>query len=98
MNVEDILEERGNTHGNFKSNAVTAQVLKKYVRTICLQHQNKMVAYQAEALDNICQKIARILVGDPAHIDSWVDICGYSQLVVNELEQQKDAELSRIID
>ena len=33
-------------------------------------------------------KIGRILNGDPAYLDSWVDIVGYTQLVVNELESQ----------
>jgi hypothetical protein len=36
----------------------------------------------------ISNKIARIVEGDPAYIDSWHDISGYSQLVVNWLESK----------
>ena len=38
-----------------------------------------------EALDMIFHKIGRIGNGDPFYDDSWIDICGYSQLVVDEL-------------
>ena len=39
-----------------------------------------------EALDLICNKLGRIANGDPTYDDSWRDIAGYAQLVVNELE------------
>jgi len=41
---------------------------------------------QAEALDMIFSKIARILNGDPNHLDSWTDIAGYATLVADRLE------------
>jgi hypothetical protein len=39
-----------------------------------------------ESLDMIANKIARIVNGDPNYLDSWVDIVGYTTLVVNKLE------------
>ena len=36
-------------------------------------------------------KIARILNGDPNYIDNWIDLVGYSQLVVNRLEKEENA-------
>jgi len=41
---------------------------------------------QEEALSLICTKIARIVNGDPNHIDSWRDVAGYAQLVADRLE------------
>ena len=38
-----------------------------------------------EALEMIAHKIGRILNGDPAYADSWVDIAGYAQLVADRL-------------
>ena len=35
----------------------------------------------------ICHKLSRIANGDPFYADSWHDIAGYSQLVVNILEE-----------
>jgi hypothetical protein len=40
-----------------------------------------------EALEMVQHKVARILNGDPGYIDNWVDICGYSQLVVGWLRR-----------
>ena len=39
-----------------------------------------------EALDMICHKIARIINGDPNHLDSWQDIAGYARLVAERLQ------------
>jgi hypothetical protein len=41
---------------------------------------------QIEALDMIASKIARIVNGNPDHVDSWVDIAGYAQLVADRLQ------------
>jgi hypothetical protein len=46
---------------------------------------------QREALEMIGHKIARILVGDPGHVDSWLDVAGYAQLVVREMVETDDA-------
>ena len=37
----------------------------------------------------IQHKIGRILNGDPNYDDNWRDICGYSQLVLDELNGVK---------
>ena len=47
-----------------------------------------MYHYQAESLDMICNKIARIVCGDSNYIDSWHDISGYATLVVQQLTNQ----------
>jgi hypothetical protein len=46
--------------------------------TLPLDHQ--------EALDMIASKIARIVIGDYDHVDSWVDIAGYATLVADRLQ------------
>ena len=46
--------------------------------------------YQKEALEMIASKIARALSGDSNHLDNWVDIAGYAQLVVQKLEKETD--------
>ena len=86
VNVKDVLEQRGSIYGEFKDVARTTQLLfnlmydSHSVRT----HSMDMALYM------IASKIARIVNGDPKHIDNWVDIAGYAQLVVNELEESKD--------
>lgn len=44
---------------------------------------------QKEALSMIFSKIARILNGDPDHIDSWHDIAGYATLVEDRLRKEQ---------
>lgn len=82
MKLKEILNERGDTYGSFVENAGVAQTLKEVIRA---NENNVLDTYQQEALDQICSKISRILCGDPDYIDSWQDIAGYAQLVVDEL-------------
>lgn len=78
--LNEILEERGNNYGDFADMACTAQQLK-----VMLTHDG-MSSVQKEAMDLICTKLARIVHGNPDHIDSWRDIAGYANLVVLDLD------------
>jgi len=80
--IDKILEERGNNYGEFKAHAEITQNLKKELN-------DKLSPSQRESLEMIFHKIGRILNGNPNYVDSWVDIVGYAQLIVNELEEGK---------
>ena len=87
--IEELLADRGTTYGDFKDVASVAQKLK----LVLLNNPNTKYVIDhtmAEALDMICSKIARITGGDPEHIDSWKDIAGYAQLVVNDLKERRE--------
>lgn len=85
-NISQILDERGARYGTFSGHAEISQHLKMVVRRY-LEKRGKVPADdQAEALDMICHKIARIINGDPDYADSWTDIAGYAQLVADRLE------------
>lgn len=79
--IDDTLNNRGNTHGDFTQNALISQQLKR----IAYAHGGKLNDQQAEALDMIFHKIARILAGDPNFKDHWHDIQGYAKLVEDRL-------------
>lgn len=91
--IAKILIERGKRYGKFVDHAMYSQALKQmwcdspgYVRSTISQR---------EAMDMIMHKIARIMNGDPNYADSWQDIAGYAQLVVDILEEQaSDEEVS----
>jgi hypothetical protein len=51
-----------------------------------------MKPWQAEALDQMAQKMCRILQGDPDFADHWVDIAGYASLVCAELKKLRNAK------
>lgn len=98
LGVEEILEQRGNRYGKFSGHAELTQGLKdifwKLVWTrddiTCEADLNKLYTpSMCEALDMIFHKIGRIGNGDPFYDDSWIDIAGYAQLVVDELHEEK---------
>lgn len=84
MGTEEVLNERGKTHGQFKDNAVFIQNMKDALR----QHKKWRELYlsEREALDMIVHKIGRIMNGNPHFPDHWEDIAGYATLVVKELK------------
>jgi len=85
--LDKVLEQRGNRYGDFKFHAEIACELKDSLNT-----KELPTYYMREAADMICHKLARIANGDPYYVDSWVDIAGYAQLVVdilNEIEGEK---------
>jgi hypothetical protein len=90
MEMSDTFkQDRGLTHGNYSLRAELAQRLKEQVRssTNWTEYEmNALSAPQRESIEMICHKMARILEGDPNHLDHWVDIAGYATLIVNGLE------------
>ena len=81
--IDETLEERGSRYGKFSTHSEITQNLKATMRATA--NWDKLSASQAEALEMVAHKIGRILNGDPDYDDSWVDIAGYTQLIVKEL-------------
>lgn len=84
--VDAILDERHKTHGLFIDTAHCSQSLKEVIQMFLEGNDRLLFADQQESLDLICTKIARIVIGDADNVDSWRDIAGYAQLVVDRLE------------
>lgn len=89
MSVDKILQERQKTHGEFKTHAAICQKLKSIARAN--GSESSLDLTQAEGLEMIFHKIARILNGNPGHIDHWDDIAGYATLVANDLRSKARA-------
>ena len=92
--VQDILNIRGNNYGNFHTQANLTQTLNavftQHYMSVHKDEEGKVTPlphFMAEAVHMICHKLARIANGNPYYDDSWQDIAGYSQLVVNILQQ-----------
>jgi hypothetical protein len=82
--IEEILRERGNRYGRFVDHAAVTQRLKTVMHLS--DRWCELENDQKEALEMVAHKIGRILNGDPNYLDSWVDIVGYTQLVVDRLK------------
>jgi len=87
MEVKDILEQRQETHGEFSEGAKFAQVYKAALRQT--NGWNQLSYSKKESMDMVIHKLARICVGDFKWLDSWYDVIGYSQLIVNQ-EKEND--------
>jgi hypothetical protein len=83
ITMDSILEHRRTTHGDFTDDADLAQGLKSLMRQS--KNWDNLRSFQAEALDNMATKIARILSGDPNFPDHWRDLQGFPRLVEERL-------------
>ena len=82
--IDTILADRGKLYGDFDHVARVSQELKSILRAGDSWKNTSMRA--RESLDMICNKMARIVCGDPTYKDSWVDIQGYAKLVSDNLQ------------
>lgn len=85
--IQATLTERGKRYGEFRDHARITQNLKREMRDA--PKWERLSCLHQEALEMIAHKIGRILNGDPDYDDSWRDIAGYAQLVVNELTKKQ---------
>ena len=83
MSINKTLEQRGERYGKFKDVAATTYAMQEILRNA--KNHEHMTDDQVIALDMICNKMARIVNGDPSYSDNWHDIFGYATLVEQEL-------------
>lgn len=85
--IRDVLTQRGKRYGEYIDVSATSQTLKGVIEAG--DAYDEMEFYMKESLAMIANKLARIVNGDPYYDDSWRDIAGYAQLVVDELDKLK---------
>lgn len=85
-NIDSILSERQSQYGCYEDVAKTTQDILKALR---IGNYENMPEPHQESLHMIASKMARLVHGDANHLDSWVDIGGYSKLIVNLIEGGK---------
>lgn len=82
--VNELLSERENTHGKFSDVSYIAQNLKATLRFS--PNWSMLRTTQKEALDMICNKMGRLLSGNPDFEDHSDDIVGYAVLLRRALD------------
>lgn len=93
--IDAILAERGNRYGEFSEHARITQNIKKAM--IDSRNWDSLSDDKKECLEMLSHKIGRILNGDPAYIESYRDMIGYTQLVVNNLMKTEGATDGRVV-
>lgn len=89
ISISEILQERGSRYGGFSSQALICQNIKSAMRHS--PNWDKLPSDMKEALEMIASKVGRILNGDPAYLDSWADVIGYTQLIIDRLERGQNS-------
>lgn len=92
MEVKEILEQRGNNYGTYEDNSRFTQQLKQHVRAF--ETWPQLTYSQKESVDMIIHKVSRIVNGDYKWLDSWYDIIGYAQLVVDQGDTFKSTDVT----
>lgn len=88
MSITDqILSEREQTHGAYREVASYSQALKQLMRSS--RNWERLDVAQAQTLEVVADKVARILCGDPSFLDHWQDGAGYFELVVRDLTEAR---------
>jgi C4-type Zn-finger protein len=89
--IGNLLGERQKSHGSYSEVSSICQSIKRTMRMS--SGWNDLTNEQAEALEMIAMKVARILSGNSSFADHWEDIEGYARLVSNELERERVTQL-----
>lgn len=86
--INDTLNDREQTYGDFATLATASQALKSVFRAS--PSYTSMTAVQREAMEMCIVKMCRIWYGNPMHFDSWRDMAGYATLAVEEFSPRAD--------
>lgn len=88
--IDQLLDARGRTHGDFVDHARITNKLKYVLSDEVLARdkrgQPRPSDAALESLSMICHKIGRIIAGTWDTADHWDDIAGYARLVSRSLE------------
>jgi hypothetical protein len=82
--VNKVLEERGSRYGEFHDLAIISQTIKDMYY---LNQNENVTPAMDEAMEMIIHKLARIINGDQRYRDNFIDIQGYCQLYLDELNR-----------
>ena len=84
--LDEVLEDRGGDYGDLGGQWAMAQSLKAII--ISGEQWIDLDPIAREALEMICTKISRIVVGGDKKADNWLDIEGYAKLAREHLHDK----------
>ena len=98
--IASTLTERGKRYGDFRTQATLSQTLSYVWRNHYYQVHGKDPAslppFINEGIEMIFHKLARAANGDPLFADSYRDVAGFSQLIVEALRDYPGASDSEV--
>lgn len=89
--IQATLQERHHTHGDFEEQAHLSDRLVGLCESA--RNWSKLSSEQREAVRMMAVKFARLLTGNPHHVDHWHDLAGYATLGELSAKRQCDRRL-----
>lgn len=86
VELDTVLDKREEQYGSYMQSSDTAIKIKGAMHNAIARNDLHLFPDQLMSLDMIAVKISRIVNGNPAHRDSWLDIAGYAMLVADRLQ------------
>ena len=83
MTTEQLLAERGKTHGEYTDHARCTQNIMRAMQSE--KNWDSLSDVQKESLHMFAHKMGRIATGNPDIHDHWDDIAGYAKLVSDRI-------------
>lgn len=83
--IKSVLEERGESYGDYKTTAVLSQGMGGMLM-LGASYSSASEASK-ESMQMIVRKLVRLSNGGDKHKDNWVDIIGYAQLALDEISK-----------
>ena len=91
-NINEILEQRGSAYGSYGLGIVFRMTVMRVIKKRYKRHHGKdMDPLFEQYFWDIINKLSRLAV-TPWHLDSWMDIVGYSKLIIEDLKEQGYAD------
>lgn len=88
LTTEELLAERGKTHGEYGEHARCTQSILRVLQAE--RGYPALSDMQKETLHMIAHKMGRIVTGNPNIADHYDDIAGYAKLISQRLEKPID--------
>lgn len=85
LTTEELLAERGKTHGEYAEHARCTQSILRVLQAE--RGYPALSDMQKETLHMIAHKMGRIVTGNPDLADHYDDIAGYAKLISQRLEK-----------
>lgn len=92
-NIDETLQERKKTHGEYTDNAQTTWDLMRVV--MYRPGWNDLTDTQRETIHMTFHKFSRAINGNPSEPDHWLDVSGYNKLIVDQLLREAAKKTER---
>lgn len=89
IDIKQVLQERGTRYGEFREHARITQNIKAAMADS--PNWASLPPYLKEAMEMVAHKFGRALNGDYMYEDNFIDVIGYSQLALDDMQAENAA-------